>query len=143
MKSIKVMFCATALSVALSMSAQVNVQEEVADSIVVSNERIYTAVEENPKFPGGDAEMYKFLARNLRYPQDALANNVKGKVRVQFVIEKDGSISSAKVIAPVYESLDKEAVRVVKSMPKWTPGKMNGQPVRVYYTLPVSFNFKG
>ncbi len=102
-------------------------------------EKIFTAVEESPKFPGGDAAMYRWLASNIRYPEMAAQNNIQGRVTVQFVVEKDGSIGETKVVRAVDPDLNAEAVRVVKTMPKWIPAKMNGQPVRSWYTLPISF----
>lgn len=105
-------------------------------------EQIFTAVEESPKFPGGDAEMYKFLSMNIRYPEVAAQNNIQGRVTVQFVVEKDGSIGEVKVVRGKDPDLDMEAIRLVKSFPKFTPGKMNGQAVRVWYTLPVNFKLQ-
>lgn len=125
----------------------VTVVREIKNEVVVEEkkpepEKIFTAVEENPKFPGGDAEMYKFLSKNVRYPEMAAQNDIQGKVYVQFVVEKNGAISDVKVLRGRDQDLDKEAVRVVKSMPNWIPGKMNGQAVRVYYTIPINFQLK-
>lgn len=114
----------------------VTVVREVRDEVVVEEkkapepEKIFTAVEESPKFPGGEAELYKYLNKNIRYPEIAAQNNIQGRVVVQFVVEKDGSVGEVKVVRGVDPDLDKEAVRVVKSMPKFIPGKMNGQNVR-------------
>ena len=93
-----------------------------------------------PQFPGGDVT--KWLAKNTRYPMIAQENGIQGKVFVQFVIEKDGSISNVKVLRPVDPSLDKEAIRVVSSMPKWKPGKQRGKAVRVSYTVPINFQLQ-
>ncbi len=123
----------------------VTVVREIKNEVVVEEkkkpepEKIFTAVEEQPSFPGGTAAMYKFLSENIHYPEMAAQNNIQGRVTVQFVVEKDGSIGEVKVVRGKDPDLDKEAVRVVKSMPKFTPGKMNGQAVRVWYTLPVNF----
>ena len=99
-------------------------------------------VEQKPSFPGGESEMYRWLGFNISYPQLAAEEGVSGKVTVQFVVEKDGSISDVKVLRGKHPALDAEAVRVVRNMPKWNPGKNNGQPVRVTYTLPINFKFQ-
>lgn len=125
----------------------VTVVREIKNEVVVEEkkpepEKIFTAVEESPKFPGGDKAMYEFLSKNIRYPEMAAQNNIQGRVTVQFVVEKDGSIGEVKVVRGKDPDLDKEAVRVVKSMPKFIPGKMNGQAVRVWYTLPINFKLQ-
>lgn len=125
----------------------VTVVREIKNEVVVEEkkpepEKIFTAVEESPKFPGGEKEMYNWLSRNIRYPEMAQQNNIQGRVTVQFVVEKDGSIGEVKVVRGKDPDLDKEAVRVVKSMPKFIPGKMNGQAVRVWYTLPINFKLQ-
>jgi len=102
-------------------------------------EEIFTAVEQPPTFPGGDKALYEFIGRELRYPTVAQENGVEGRVVVQFVVQKDGSIGQAKVVKSVDPDLDKEALRVVRKLPKFVPGKMNGQAVNVWYTLPVRF----
>jgi protein TonB len=103
-------------------------------------EEIFDVVEEAPEFPGGMAEMYSFLGEEIKYPQMAQDNNIQGKVYVQFVVEKDGSITDVTVIKGVHAStLDKEAVRVVSEMPNWKPGKQRGKAVRVRYTIPINF----
>lgn len=127
----------------------VTVVREVKNEVVVEEkkapepEKIFTAVEESPKFPGGDAELYKWLNKNTRYPEMAAQNNIQGRVTVQFVVEKNGSVGEVKVVRGKDPDLDKEAVRVVKSLPKFIPGKMNGQSVRVWYTLPINFKLQG
>ena len=90
-----------------------------------------------PSFPGGDP--VRWINKNVKYPVIAQENGIQGKVFVQFVIEKDGSITNVKVLRGVDASLDKEAVRVVQSMPKWKPGKQRGKPVRVSYNVPINF----
>lgn len=126
----------------------VTVVREIKTEVVVEEkkapapEQIFTAVEEQPKFPGGDAELYKHISRNLRYPEMAAQNNIQGRVTVQFVVEKDGHVGEVKVARGKDPDLDKEAVRVVKTLPKFIPGKMNGQAVRVWYTLPINFKLK-
>jgi len=99
-------------------------------------------VEQKPQFPGGDAAMYAWLGNNIIYPAAASEDGASGKVTVAFVVEKDGRISNVRVVRGKHPALDAEALRVVKKMPKWTPGRNNGQPVRVTYNLPVNFQLK-
>ena len=101
--------------------------------------KIYDNVEVLPEYPGGSAAMMRYLAQNVKYPQAAQENGRQGKVVVQFVVDTDGSIINAHVLTSVDPDLDKEALRVIKSMPRWTPGKQKGKPVRVKYTVPVNF----
>ena len=101
---------------------------------------IFQVVEDMPQFPGGSVQ--KWIAKHVKYPMIAQENNIQGKVFVQFVIEKDGSVSDVKVARSVDPSLDKEAIRVVKAMPKWKPGKQRGKPVRVSYTVPINFQLQ-
>lgn len=100
------------------------------------------AVQEQPEFPGGMAQMYKYLQTNTKYPDMEFDANIQGKVFVEFVVAPDGSINNVRVVRGVSPGLDKEAVRAVKSMPKWSPGKMNGKPVKVRFTIPVDFKLK-
>lgn len=109
------------------------------DSTTSDNEKVYQVVGQQPNFPGGKEELFKYLAFNMIYPADAAKNKVEGRVLVTFVIEHDGSISNVNVVNSVYPSLDKEAIRVVSEMPKWIPGKANGKTVRVKYTIPITF----
>jgi protein TonB len=104
--------------------------------------KVFDVVEQMPSFPGGPAELMAFLSKNIKYPVVAEENGVQGRVIVTFVVEKDGSITDVKVVKSVDPSLDKEAMRVVKSMPKWIPGKQNGAAVRVKYTVPVTFRLQ-
>ena len=106
-------------------------------------EEIFRSVEQMPQFPGGEAALMKYLSSHINYPPMAAENNVQGKVILQFVVEKDGRVGEVKVARSVDKDLDKEAIRVVKSLPKFTPGRQNGQPVRVWYTLPVTFKLQG
>ena len=92
-----------------------------------------------PSFPGGMQALNKYLKDNLRYPTIAAENGVSGRVVLRFVVSKSGKIENVEVLGPVDRALDEEAVRVVKSMPAWVPGKQNGNAVAVYYTLPVPF----
>jgi TonB family protein len=106
---------------------------------VVVSDMIFTAVEQNPEFPGGDAEFGKFLQKNIHYPAVDKKNNIQGKVYITFVVEADGHLSNEKVVRTPSESLGKEALRVIKLSPKWKPGVQNGKKVRVQYTIPVNF----
>jgi len=105
----------------------------------ISQPDVFDKVDEAPQFPGGMAGMMQYLSSNIRYPEDAREAGTQGRVIVSFIVEKDGSISNAKVAKPTYSSLDEEALRVVSAMPNWMPGKQNGQAVRVKYSVPVSF----
>ena len=100
---------------------------------------IFQVTEEQPMFPGGMQEMMKYMQKEIQYPQEALDKGIGGKVIVQFVVNKDGSITDANVVKSIDPTLDAEALRVVNSMPNWTPGKQKGEPVRVRFTLPVAF----
>ena len=95
-----------------------------------------------PSFPGGPSALNQYLSSNVKYPVVAQENGVQGRVVVSFVVERDGSITDVKVVRSVDPSLDREASRVVSSMPKWIPGKQNGSPVRVKYNVPVSFKLQ-
>lgn len=110
-------------------------QEEVT-------EEIFVVVENQPEFPGGNAAMMKFLSDNIKYPVIAQENGIQGRVICNFVVERDGSITDVQVVRGVDPSLDKEAVRVIQTMPRWTPGKQRGQAVRVRFTLPVVFRLQ-
>lgn len=100
---------------------------------------VFEIVEQNPMFPGGNEALMKWLSKNLKYPASAQENGIQGRVLVQFVVNKDGSIVEPKVLRSVDPALDKEALRVVSTMPKWQPGKQRGKTVRVRFTLPVTF----
>ena len=103
------------------------------------NDMVFDVVEVMPQFPGGQIAMLQYLMKNIKYPEQAMKEGIQGRVTVRFIVEKDGSISDVKPVLSVHPLLNKEAVRVVKSMPKWTPGKQNGKPVRVRFNLPVMF----
>ncbi len=104
--------------------------------------KVFEVVEQMPSFPGGDAALMKYLQENTHYPTIAAENGVQGRVVVGFVVEKDGSITDVTVIKSQDPSLDREAARVVKSMPRWIPGKQNGSAVRVKYQVPVTFRLQ-
>ena len=103
---------------------------------------IFEVVEQNPQFPGGEQALMAWLTKNLKYPSVAQENGIQGRVMVSFVVNKDGSIVDPKIIRSVDPSLDKEAIRVVSAMPKWTPGRQRGKTVRVKYSLPVTFRLQ-
>ena len=107
----------------------------------VSN-KVFDVVEEMPSFPGGQGALMSFLNSNIKYPVVAQENGVQGRVIVGFVVERDGSITDVKVMRSVDPSLDREAQRVVRAMPRWKPGKQNGSAVRVKYTVPVVFRLQ-
>lgn len=115
-------------------------KEAPADS--TAKEEVFMVAEQMPEFPGGMKEMLKFLQENVKYPENAMKNNVQGRVIVQFVIEKDGTPTEFKVLRSVDPDLDAEALRVMKAMPKWKPGMQKGQVVRVKFTVPVSFKLQ-
>ncbi len=105
-------------------------------------EEIFVAVEQQAEFPGGQAALMKWLNNNVHYPEAAQQNDIQGRVVVQFVVEKDGSVGAATILKGVDKDLDREALRVVKKMPRWQPGKNNGVPVRSYFRLPVQFRMQ-
>lgn len=105
--------------------------------------QVYDVVEQMPTYPGGTKGMIDFLGKNTKYPEDAIKKDIQGTVYVQFIVEKDGSVSNIKVIRGVHPSLDAEAIRVTKLMENWTPGKQNGKPVSVRFTMPVKFRLDG
>lgn len=114
------------------------VEEETLENTLVE-ESVFDAVEQMPEFPGGRDQLNKYYESNLRYPEVAIENGIQGRVIVQFIVNTDGSISDATVIRSVDPACDEEALRVINSMPHWTPGQTNGKNVRVRYTLPVTF----
>ncbi len=120
------------------IAAPVEAVEEVEEDEVV-----FVIVESMPEFPGGQQALFKYLSENVKYPVIAQENGIQGRVICQFVVNKDGSIVDVEVVRSGGDpSLDKEAIRVIKSMPKWKPGKQRGKPVRVKYTVPVNFKLQ-
>lgn len=126
--------------VAIRNDIAVNTNESEEKKEVAN--KVFDVVEQMPSFPGGNEALMKFLQENVKYPVVAQENGVQGRVVVSFVVERDGSITDVKVVRSVDPSLDKEATRVVKSMPHWIPGKQNGAAVRVKYNVPVSFRLQ-
>ncbi len=125
-----------------------NVVREHKEEIIVEEkhepvkEEIFTAVEQMPQFPGGEGELLKYISTHIKYPTMAAENNIQGRVVVKFVVQKDGKVGEVVVLRGQDPDLDKEAVRVVKTLPNFIPGKMNGQAVSVWYTLPINFKLQ-
>lgn len=117
--------------------------QPLVDGSTIEGEK-FMFVEQMPEFPGGQEAMMKFISKNVKYPENAKENNVEGKVLLKFVISNQGEIRDIEVINKIKYGygLEEEAIRVLKKMPRWTPGKQNGKPVNVYFTLPISFKLK-
>lgn len=128
----------------MSMMAVCCFMTASAQKTVISqnDQKVYDVVEQLPEYPGGMMAMMEYLQTNMTYPKDAEKQKVEGRVLVVFIVETDGSVSNVKVAKNVFPSLDEEAVRVVESMPKWTPGKEKGKAVRTKFTLPIMFRLK-
>ena len=135
------------LLLALTSSLVIFAQKEIViddkqqfTSYVDNGEVMLTPIETPPEFPGGMLEMFKFIQENLKYPKLALKNNIQGRSICQFTVEEDGCLTDVKVVrSSGNKSLDRAAIRVVKMMPKWTPGRIQGKITRIVYTLPVKF----
>lgn len=115
---------------------------EVEEEAEAAEEEIFTIVETNPSFPGGEGKMYAYLGNNMKYPPIARDNNIQGRVYVSFVVEKNGKITDVRVLRGIGGGCDEEAIRVVKSMPSWSPGKQRGKAVRVRFNLPIVFKLQ-
>ena len=120
----------------------IRLQKDDSD-VSSTNDNPFDVVEEMPQFPGGAAALMQYLSKNIRYPEEAHKNNIQGRVIVNFIVETDGSITEAKVTRSIHPLLDAEALRVINAMPKWNPGMQGGKPVRVKYTVPVTFKLQG
>ena len=121
------------------------IEEYIAPEVVeddVVEQEIFKIVEEMPSFPGGEQKLMEFVGKNIKYPQIARETGIQGRVFVNFVVEPDGSVSNVSVLRGIGGGCDEEAMRVVKSMPKWKPGKQRGKAVRVQYMLPVNFRLQ-
>lgn len=112
------------------------------NQVIQTDDPIIEKPDKMPEFPGGMAECMKFLSKNMKYPKEAQDNGIQGKVVLQFVINCDGSITNIEIVKGVCHPLDKEAIRIIKKMPKWKPGTVNGKPVRVRYTIPIMFRLR-
>ena len=126
-------------TIIIDQEADIDIVIEVEEDPEPVVEQIFDVVEENPEFKGGMAKLYEYLGKNIQYPEMAKENGIQGKVFVQFVVWKDGTIKDVKVVKGVHKTLNSEATRVVKSMPKWTPGKQRGKAVNARFTLPIKF----
>lgn len=113
-----------------------------SDVQVAPEEKVYEVVEVAPQFPDGNAALMKYLSKAIKYPTDAIEKGAQGRVIVQFVVNADGTIYDPKIVKSVFESLDKEALRVIRTMPTWTPGEHKGKAVRVKFTVPVMFKLQ-
>jgi periplasmic protein TonB len=122
--------------------ADQDMEVEILDIVEEEEEEdapVFFIVEDMPEFPGGDLALRKYIAENIRYPEIAKENGIQGRVFVQFVVNKKGIVEAIKVVRGVDQSLDKEAIRVIKSLPKWKPGQQRGKPVKVSFTVPINF----
>jgi len=133
----------------IEINAEVDQQEVIEEYVPVEVEEedvqeqeIFQIVEEMPSYPGGEAKLMEYVSKNIKYPQIARETGIQGRVFVGFVVEPDGSVSNVKVLRGIGGGCDEEAVRVVKNMPKWKPGKQRGKAVRVSYMLPVNFKLQ-
>ena len=122
---------------------EANTEEQVTEEPVNQSKKVYESVEQMPEFPGGMEGLMRYLQQNVQYPPIAVQNNVQGRVVVQFIIDETGQVGDVEVVRSVSEEVDAEAVRVIKSMPKFEPGRQNGEPVAVWYTLPIAFKMQG
>ena len=123
-------------------AVEMNTEEKTPVETEPQSKKVYNSVEQMPEFPGGAAAMMRYLQENIKYPPEAAKNNIEGRVIVQFVIDETGQVGEVKVVRPVSEELDAEAVRVVKTFPKFEPGRQDGEAVSVWYTLPVMFKIQ-
>ena len=133
----------------IEINAEVDQQEVIEEYVPVEVEEedvqeqeIFQIVEEMPSYPGGEGKLMEYVAKNIKYPQIARETGIQGRVFVGFVVEPDGSVSNVKVLRGIGGGCDEEAMRVVKGMPKWKPGKQRGKAVRVSYMLPVNFKLQ-
>ena len=110
--------------------------------VAKKNQKVFDVVEQMPEYPGGQAALFEYLSKNIKYPADAEKKKVEGKVFVTFVVDSDGKITDVSLLKKVFPSLDAEAIRVISAMPNWIPGRQKGQVVRVKYTVPIMFRLK-
>jgi periplasmic protein TonB len=128
-------FLISIISIFLSLSSVRSFSQDT-----LQDNKVYTVVENIPVYPGGDAALMEFLSDNIRYPDEAKTSGMTGTVIVRFIVEKDGSVTNAKILQGLGGGCNDEVLRVVKLMKQWTPGKQNGKTVRVLYNLPVKFS---
>jgi len=110
--------------------------------VTKKSQKVFDVVEQMPEYPGGQAALFEYISKNMKYPEDAAKKKVEGKVYVTFVVDPDGKITDVSLMRKVFPSLDAEAIRVISGMPNWIPGKQRGQAVRVKYTVPIMFRLK-
>ena len=124
---------------------QVDADDEIVsiETVVSDDKKVFDVVEEMPQFPGGAPKLLEYLSENIRYPKEAMEADKQGRVIATFVVREDGSISDARVVKSVDPQLDEEALRVINAMPNWEPGRQNGEPVAVKYTVPITFRLEG
>lgn len=120
----------------------VSAQKTVVAKKAVTKQQVFSVVDQMPEFPGGQAALFEFLMKNVKYPADAKEKKIEGRVLVTFVVDTDGSITDISLLKKTYPSLDTEAKRVIKAMPKWIPGRQNGKVVKVHYSVPIIFRLK-
>ena len=128
-----------------TLECSIHVEDDLLDlpnTLIDSTEDIYMFTEEMPSFPGAPKALTSYINKVQRYPAAAFENGIKGTVLVEFIVEKDGSVSHVNVKVPLFPECDEEAVRIIKSMPKWNPAKIQGDPVRCYYQVPVVFRLE-
>lgn len=116
--------------------------EFVVEDEEIEEEQIFLVVENMPEFPGGESGMYNFINKNIEYPRMAKESGISGRVFITFVVEKDGSVTDVQILRGIGGGCDEEAVRVIKKMPRWSPGKQRGKPVRVQYRMPIKFTLQ-
>ncbi len=126
----------------ITFQDELSPSQQKAISSQIDTGQVFRVVEKTPQFPGGIKKLMNYLATNIKYPAEARKAKVQGNVFVNFIIEKDGSVSHVKVLRGIGHGCDKEAVNAVKNMPRWIPGEQKGNPVRVYYNLPVKFSLQ-
>lgn len=129
----------TVMILVLSAGPSVARAQSTTTKDAPNHDQIFTFVEEMPRFPGGDQAMARFLAENIKYPAQAIKDGSEGRVYTKFVVRKDSSLYDIKIVRGVSADIDAEAIRLIKAMPKWIPGKLNGRAVDVSFTLPVTF----
>lgn len=123
----------------LAMEEYKFVPKKEEDEEEIEEQRIFQIVEQMPEYPGGELEMYKFIGENIEYPRMARETGISGRVFVTFVVERDGSVTDVQILRGIGAGCDEEAIRVIKAMPKWNPGKQRRVPVRVQYRMPIKF----
>lgn len=139
------MMAYSSLAYSQSDNSDIANDKQVVDTIKTKQDgsKIYDRPEKMPSFPGGVKALMDYLSENIKYPAAAERKDIQGRVIVQYVVQKDGSITDVKVVKSVHPLLDTEAIRVTTTMPKWIPGEYNGNPVSVRYTMPITFKLQG